>query len=71
MNYLIIVDKNDFLSNSGWFNHPGIPMGRKAHLHCLARKADMNYGTFMSIGKAVYLLQFMNEKVKHERLSYF
>ena len=59
----LIIDKNDFLSNSGWFAYCGIPMGREAHLHCLARKADMPYETFMSTKEAIYVLNYMNEKV--------
>lgn len=38
-------------------------MGRDAHFHSLARKADMQYDKFMATKQAIYLLQFMNEKV--------
>ncbi len=38
-------------------------MGKEAHLHCLARKADMTYETFMSTKEAIYVLNYMNEKV--------
>ncbi len=65
-----ILDKNDFLTNSGWFTHGAMALGRDAHYHCLARKADMNYEQFMGIKEAIYLLQYMNEKVIIEGLLY-
>ena len=68
--FTCILDKNDFLSNSGWFSHGAMALGRDAHYHCLARKADMNYDRFMSIKEAIYLLQYMNEKVIAEWLLY-
>ena len=38
-------------------------MGREAVFYLLARKAEIDYDTFMSIGEAIYLLEYMNEKV--------
>lgn len=58
-----MTDKNDYFTNSGWFTYPGLAMGREALFYLLARKADVDYDTFMSIGEAIYLLEYMNEKV--------
>ena len=54
----LITGINDFLINSGWFTHPGKPLGREALLYVLAKKCNMEYERFMCIKKAVYMFKF-------------
>lgn len=71
-------DINQFISESGWFTFSGFAPGKVALLHVLARKAFMEYGEFMQIKEAVYVLMFgQDEKVfvgkalvLHEELSH-
>lgn len=58
------TDINQFISDSGWFTFSGFAPGKVALLHVLARKAFMEYGEFMQIKEAVYVLMFgQDEKV--------
>ena len=55
---------NDFTSQSGWFSHPGLPHGRIALQHVLARKADLSYDEFVSMEQAIYMFDYRHrEKV--------
>ena len=58
------ADINQFIGESGWFTFSGFAPGKVALLHVLARKAFMEYGEFMQIKEAVYILTFgQDEKV--------
>ncbi|XP_019864138.1 PREDICTED: uncharacterized protein LOC109593544, partial [Amphimedon queenslandica] len=55
-------DRNDFISNSGWFQFPGLPLGKEAQLNVLAKKAGLSYDSFISTKRAVYVLSYRQEK---------
>ena len=58
------LDINDFVSQSGWFSHPGLAHGKAALQHVLAKKAGMPYETFVTIQQAVYRFDYRHgEKV--------
>ena len=59
----LFTDRNDFISNSGWFQFPGLPLGKEAQLNVLAKKAGLNYETFINTKRAVYVLSYRQEKV--------
>lgn len=55
---------NDFLSQSGWFSHPGLPHGKVALQHVIAKKAGLSYDAFVAMEEAVYLFDYRHgEKV--------
>ena len=58
------ADINDFVSQSGWFSHPGLTHGKAALEHVVAKKAGLSYETFAAMQSAVYLLNYrQGEKV--------
>ena len=64
LSHYLIADINDFLTNSGWFVHPGKPLGSEALRYVLAKKCGMDYDEFMQVKKAVYMFAFgLEEKV--------
>ena len=63
INVYIYLDLNDFISNSGWFSYPNIPLGKEAQLNCLAKKAGIPFEDFMSTKQAIYMFKYREEKV--------
>lgn len=63
MSLCLNTDKDDFIVNSGWFTFPGMSKGDTALQHVLARKANLNYDKFMAVRKAIYKLNYREEKV--------
>lgn len=59
----IYDDLNDFISNSGWFSYPNIPLGKEAQLNCLAKKAGIPFEDFMSTKQAIYMFKYREEKL--------
>lgn len=61
---IFFTDMNDFLSQSGWFSHPGLPHGKVALQHVIAKKAGLSYDAFVAMEEAVYLFDYRHgEKV--------
>ena len=61
---------NDFFSQSGWFSHPGLPHGKVALQHVIAKKAGLSYDRFVAMEQAVYLFDYRHgEKVNQSLLS--
>ncbi|CAI8041607.1 hypothetical protein GBAR_LOCUS23116 [Geodia barretti] len=57
-------DMNDFFRQSGWFSHPGLPHGKVALQHVIAKKAGLSFEKFMAMEQAVYLFDYRHgEKV--------
>ena len=57
-------DKNEFMSQSGWFTFPGMPQDMMALSYVLAKKCRLSYEKFMDIREAVYAFTYMQgEKV--------
>ena len=55
---------NDFFRQSGWFSHPGLPHGKVALQHVIAKKAGLSFEKFMAMEQAVYLFDYRHgEKV--------
>lgn len=59
------VDVNDFISQSGWFSHHGLPHGKVALKHVIARKAGISYDEFVNMEQAVYLLDYRHGEKVH------
>jgi hypothetical protein len=59
----LYYDKNDFISNSGWYTFTGKPMGKESLINVLAKKAQMTTEKFMSVKESVYVLSYKDEMV--------
>lgn len=66
--FVHFTDINEFVSQSGWFSHPGLTHGKAALEHVIAKKAGLPYETFVKMQLAVYLFNYrQGEKVYGNR----
>ena len=63
------TDINDFISQSGWFSHPGLAHGKSALQHVVARKAGVPYDVFATLQKAVYVFDYRNGEKVYNRVT--